>query len=344
MRNLGTSDTPLSEASDYLFLDLDGVCYRGSAPIENAPEGIEAAKANGNQAAFITNNSMASPPNVATKLGSVGIKAVPEEIYTSSRTGVAQTLEHVPAGSKVLALGTEGLFYELEQVDLEVVASADDKPDVVLQGMSKDLSWRELSEAALAIRAGALYVATNLDATLPQERGQYLGCGSMVAAVVHATGVQPLSSGKPAPDMYRLAMKESGATNPICVGDRLDTDIAGANAADLPSLHVLTGVNTARDIMLAAEYERPTFLGLDMLDLNIQIPNVEREGDEWVCGETRVRIDGESIVVDGKELTTQVLALNAYRALVSAVWHEIDAGRSREDFDWLPQFTVMRDV
>ncbi len=343
MRNLGTSDHPLSEVSDYLFLDLDGVCYRGSAPIENAPEGIEAAKANGNEAAYITNNSMASPPTVADKLGTVGISAVPEEIYTSSRTGVAQLLEHIPAGSKVLALGTEGLHYELDKVDFDVVTSADDNPDAVLQGLHRDLSWRELSEAALAIRAGALYVATNLDATLPLERGQYLGCGSMVAAVIHATGVQPLSSGKPAPDMYRLAMKETGAKNPICVGDRLDTDIAGANAADLPSLHVLTGVNTARDIMLAEDHERPTFLGLDMLDLNIQIPPITQEGDEWVCAQARVRVDGEKIFVDGAELTTTELGLNTYRALVAAIWNLIDSGSTRENFGWLPQFTVVRD-
>lgn len=344
MRTLGTSDRPLSEASDYLFLDLDGVCYRGSAPVENAPEGIELAKANGNEAAYITNNSMASPPSVATKLGTVGISATPEEIYTSSRTGVAQILEKIPAGSKVLALGAEGLFYELDKVDLEVVSSADDNPDAVLQGLNKDLSWRELSEAALAIRAGALYVATNLDATLPLERGQYLGCGSMVEAVVNATGVQPLSSGKPAPDMYRLAMKETGAQNPICVGDRLDTDIAGANAADLLSLHVLTGVNTARDIMLSADHERPTFLGLDMLDLNIQIPNVEQDGDDWVCGESRVRLDGQTIWVNGSTMTTSTLGLNAYRALVGAIWHLIDTGTTREDFDWLPQFSVVRDA
>lgn len=339
-----TIDGSLSEASDYLFLDLDGVCYRGSLPIENAPEGIAAAKVNGNRAAYITNNSMASPPNVAKKLESVGIAAVSDEIYTSSRTAVAQALEHVPAGSKVLALGTEGLFYELEKADLEVVSSADDKPDVVLQGLSRDLSWRELSEASLAINAGALYVATNLDATLPLERGQHLGCGSMVAAVIHATGVQPLASGKPAPDMYQLAMKETGAQRPICVGDRLDTDIAGANAADLPSLHVLTGVNTARDIMLAQDHERPTYLGLDMLDLNIPIPEVRQQGNTWECGANRVTVEPNKITVDGEELVSPELSLNSYRALVGAVWQQIDDGVARDQFEWLPEFTVVRDV
>ncbi|VEI12329.1 HAD-IIA family hydrolase [Trueperella bialowiezensis] len=342
-RKLGQADRPLSETSDYIFLDLDGVCYRGSSPIENVPEGIREAEANGNKKAFLTNNSMAAPRSVAAKLASVGVDAEESEIYTSSRTAVAQVLERFPNGAKVLALGTEGLFYELEQTDLEVVTSADDKPDAVLQGLTKDLGWRELSEAALAIRQGAVYFATNLDATLPLERGQYLGCGSMVEAVVHATGVRPIASGKPAPDMYRLAMKEKGARNPICVGDRLDTDIAGANAAELPVLHVLTGVNTARDVMLAPDHERPTFLGIDMLDLNIAIPAITRDGSEWTCGEARVSLGSGVITVNGSELTTSQIGLNAYRALVATVWDAIDSGTSRDELAWLPEFTVVRE-
>ncbi|QOQ38745.1 HAD-IIA family hydrolase [Trueperella pecoris] len=340
--SLGTCDRALSAQFDYLLLDLDGVCYRGSAPIENASEGLAQARSQGIGAAYITNNSMASPPHVAAKLKAVGIDALPEEIYTSSRTGVAQLLEHVPAGAKVLPLGTEGLFYELERADVVVVSSADDRPDAVLQGLSKDLSWAELSEAALAIRAGALYVATNLDATLPLERGQHLGCGSMVAAVVHATGVEPLSSGKPAPDMYRLAMKETGAQRPLCVGDRLNTDIAGANAAALPSFHVLTGVSQARDIMLASVNERPTFLGIDMLDINRPAPAIVRGGDEFVCGERRASIDvvDQQLILDGNAAVEA--DLDGYRALVAAVWSAIDDGVRREDLAWLPNLKVVR--
>lgn len=341
---LGACDQPLSAAYDYFFLDLDGVCYRGSAPIENAAEGLSSARQAGVGAVFITNNSMASPPHVAKKLQAVGIEARPEEIYTSSRTGVAQVLEHVPAGAKVLPLGTEGLFYELERADLGIVASADDHPDAVLQGLTKDLSWRELSEAALAIRAGALYVATNLDATLPLERGQYLGCGSMVAAVVHATGVEPLSSGKPAPDMYRLAGKETKARRPLCVGDRLNTDIAGANAANLPSLHVLTGVSRPRDIMLAIDAERPTYLGIDLRDLNEPAPAVISDGQEFICRGVRARLDveGRRFVVNDAVVEGGVVSHDAYRALVSAVWHAVDEGTPRAELGWLPDLEVRR--
>ncbi|MEW6870452.1 HAD-IIA family hydrolase [Trueperella pyogenes] len=327
---IASCDKPLSVAYDYLFLDLDGVCYRGSLPVANAAEGLSQARSAGSGAAFITNNSMASPPNVVKKLHSVGIDAVSDEIYTSSRTGVAQLLEHIEPGSKVLPLGTEGLLYELERVDLEVVHSADENPDAVIQGLSTNLSWQELSEAALAIRSGALYVATNLDATLPLERGEYLGCGSMVAAVVHATGIQPLSSGKPAPDMYRLAMADTGAHNPLCVGDRLNTDIAGANAAGLPSLHVLTGVSQARDIMLAADNERPTYLGIDMLDLHRPAPAVVSDGESFICNGVKARVDEGSLVLND-DAVGETITLDEYRALVAAVWSAIDAGTSRED-------------
>lgn len=339
--SLGHTDSPLSDVYDYLFLDLDGVCYRGTLPVENAAQGLAEARGAGVGAAFITNNSMASPASVAQKLKAVGIGATNEEIYTSSRTGVAQLLEHVAPDAKVLPLGTEGLFYELERTDLRIVTSADDKPDAVLQGLSKDLSWRELSEAAMAIRAGALYVATNLDATLPLERGQHLGCGSMVAAVVHATGVQPLSSGKPAPDMYRLAMSDTGARRPLCVGDRLNTDIAGANAGGLDSLHVLTGVSKARDVMLAIDSERPTFLALDLMDLNEPAPAVAAEGAGFVCRGAHARVENGRLVVNGAEPDTTV-TLDEYRAAVAAVWQVIDEGTPREELAWLPELKVVR--
>ncbi|MDV6238040.1 HAD-IIA family hydrolase [Trueperella bernardiae] len=339
--SLGNTDKPLIDAFDYMFLDLDGVCYRGTLPVENAAASLAQARAKGVGQAFITNNSMASPPSVSKKLEAVGIEAADEEIYTSSRTGVAQLLEHVAPGSKVLPLGTEGLFYELERTDLQVVESADDQPDAVIQGLSKDLSWRELSEAALAIRAGALYVATNLDATLPLERGQYLGCGSMVAAVIHATGVQPLSSGKPAPDMYRLAMKETAAANPLCVGDRLNTDIAGANAGGLPSLHVLTGVSQARDIMLAIDSERPTYLAIDMSDLSEPAPAVVAEGEDFVCRGARARLEAARLVINDADAAATV-TLDEYRAAVAAVWHAIDEGTPREELAWLPELKVVR--
>ncbi|MFP7696213.1 HAD-IIA family hydrolase [Trueperella sp. LYQ143] len=346
MATLLSSEKPLSSMHDYLLLDLDGVCYRGSQSVPYAAQGIALARHAGMRTAFLTNNSTRTAQAVADKLTEHGIPAHPHEIYTSSRTAVRQLCQHVPPGAKVLALGTEGLFAELAQTDLRVVTSADEHPEAVIHGLSADISYRELSEAALAIQAGAQYIATNLDATTPQDRGNMLGNGAMVAAVVCATGVQPLSSGKPAPDMYVLAMEETGARNPLCVGDRLDTDIAGANAAGFASLHVLTGVVSARDVLCAPPEYRPSYLGIDLSDVNRPAPEVICGTRRWCCGASVVENDAAQILLNGVPFTVQCghyqITLNDYRALSAAFWALYDRGEAVE-MSQIPQCEVVRD-
>ncbi len=144
----------------------------------------------------------------------------------------------------------------------------DDKPDAVVQGHSPDTGWPILAEAALAIRAGALWVAANVDATLPTERGLLPGNGAMVAALRAATDAEPQVAGKPAPTLLLDALKRGDFRTPLVVGDRLNTDIAGADAAKLPSLMVLTGVNSARDAVYAVPEQRATFIGHDLRALH----------------------------------------------------------------------------
>lgn len=331
----------LSKTHDVLLLDLDGVCYRGSEPVPFAADGLSEAKSYGARAVFITNNSSRSPKVVADQLNMLGIETDPADIFNSARTAVMQVLQHVSAGSKVLAIGGEGIFDALASAPLEIVKTAADKPDVVLQGLSQTVGWAELSEAAIAIKSGALHVATNLDATLPTEYGEMIGNGSLVAAVVNATGVQPLSSGKPAPDMYELAVSVSGAKKPLAVGDRLNTDIIGANRAGFDSMHVLTGVSQARDVMLAQREERPTFLALDLSDLNRPVSCVNLENGYSECDGVKAKIEDEHIVIDGKN-TIEKLTLAQYRAVTALVWNLIDQGVARERLAWLPDFQVVR--
>ncbi|NUT52998.1 MAG: HAD hydrolase-like protein, partial [Saccharothrix sp.] len=135
----------------------------------------------------------------------------------------------------------------------------------VVQGLSPDLSWRELAEACVAIRRdGAHWIACNVDATLPTERGLLPGNGSLVAALRTATGVEPLVAGKPATPLLEQAAKSAGAQRPLVVGDRLDTDIAGAVNAGMDSLLVLTGVSTEEEAMSLPEDRRPTYVGADL--------------------------------------------------------------------------------
>jgi ribonucleotide monophosphatase NagD (HAD superfamily) len=168
----------------------------------------------------------------------------------------------------VLVVGTESLADEIAAVGLRPVRRWQDKPDAVVQGHSTDTSWTNLAEAALAIRAGALWVAANVDPTLPTEAGLVPGNGSMVAALKTATGAQPQVAGKPAPALMTDALARGDFHAPLVIGDRLDTDIAGANAAGLPSMMVLTGVNSARDAVHAGRGQRPTYIGYDLRSLH----------------------------------------------------------------------------
>jgi glycerol 3-phosphatase-2 len=138
----------------------------------------------------------------------------------------------------------------------------------VVQGHSPETGWTNLAEAALAIRAGALWVAANVDPTLPTERGLLPGNGSMVAALKTATEAEPQVAGKPSATLMTDALARGDFRAPLAVGDRLDTDIAGANAAGLPSLLVLTGASSARDAVHAVPEQRPTYIGYDLRSLH----------------------------------------------------------------------------
>lgn len=334
----------LSKDYDLLLSDLDGVAYRGADSIDYVDSGFAEARSNGARVVFITNNSSRPPQAVADQLTSLGVPTSAAEVVNSARTGVLQLANLVPVGSKVLAVGGPGVYEALAEGGFTAVTSADDEPAAVLQGLNPEATWLELSEAALAIKAGAVYVATNLDATLPKERGDYLGNGSLVAAVVNATGVTPYSAGKPEPAMYQLAVEAFHAERALAIGDRLDTDILGANRSGYDSLHVLTGVNDMRDIMLAPDDQRPTFLGADLRDVNTVYPQVVSTRDGWTVGEycaevseTFVRLNGVDIATPSTTETVGI-TMDAYRAITRALWALIDGGVARDDLSWLPRF------
>ncbi|MDO5025837.1 MAG: HAD-IIA family hydrolase [Trueperella sp.] len=338
---LNSCAQPLSTSYDCFLTDLDGVCYRGAEPIEFAAEGLAQARKNGVTVLFLTNNSSRPPAKVAAQLTALGIPAKETEVINSAQTGVALLLEHINPGDPVLALGGPGVQEALAAAKVKVVNSAADRPVAVLQGLSENITWAELSEAVLAINAGAIHVATNLDATLPKERGLMIGNGSLVAAVANATGVTPLSSGKPKPDMYSLAATRAHAQKPLAIGDRLDTDIAGANQGGFDAIHLLTGVNSARDVMYAAPELRPAFVGIDMLDVNLPAPKVTMTADQkWQCAQATAWVAAENLYVAGVAITEQTqLTLAQYRAAIAAVWHAIDQHKPVR----IPHIDVIRD-
>jgi len=248
---------------DTLLFDLDGTLYRGEDVIPGAPEAIATAHRAGNRVRYITNNASRGPDEVAAHLTDLGIPAQPDEVSTSAQAGAAVTRSKLDAGATVLVVGSPALVAELEAVGLRTTRAASDDVAAVVQGLSKDTGWRDLAEACVAIRAGALWVACNVDPMLPTERGLLPGNGSMVAALRTATGAEPLVAGKPATPLITRAAED--AENALVIGDRLDTDIAGAINAGLDSLLVLSGGNTAADVYQADD--RPTYIADDVAAL-----------------------------------------------------------------------------
>lgn len=257
--------TTLAQRHDCLLIDLDGTVFRGHQPTEGAVQSL--AEAQGRKL-YVTNNASRSAAEVAAHLRDLGFTATTEDVVTSAQTAAHLLAGQLSAGSPVLIVGTESLAAEVAAVGLRPVRRFDDEPVAVVQGHSSGTGWSDLAEAALAIRAGALWMAANVDVTLPSERGLLPGNGAMVAALRAATGAEPLIAGKPSPTLMEDALARGAFDTPLVVGDRLDTDIAGANAAGLPSLMVLCGVNSARDAVDAVSAQRPTCIAHDLRSLH----------------------------------------------------------------------------
>ncbi len=265
----------LLAAYDAVLFDLDGTVYHGARVISGAPETVRAARAHGTPVRFVTNNASKAPGEVVDHLTGLGMPADVGEVHTSAQAGVQLLKERLDAGAEVLVVGTESLAEEVAGAGLKPVRENGDDVRAVVQGHSPDNTWAALAEACLAIRAGALWVACNVDATLPSERGLLPGNGSMVAALRTATDVEPLVAGKPQPLLFETAAKSAGAAHPLVVGDRLDTDIAGAVAAGLDSLVVLSGVATPKQLIEAVPAERATYLAKDLTALEAKAEDLK---------------------------------------------------------------------
>jgi len=308
----------LAQQHDCLLLDLDGTVFRGHAPTPGAVETLASIEC---RALFVTNNASRSADEVAAHLCDLGFTATTDDVVTSAQSAARMLAARLPAGAKVLVVGTDALAAEVDAVGLAPVRLVADEPVAVVQGLSMSIGWAELAEAALAIRAGALWVTANLDVTLPTERGLVPGNGSMVAALRAATGAEPLVAGKPAPALMQDALARGDFRTPLVVGDRLDTDIAGATAAGLPSLMVLTGVNTALDALVAGTDERPTYLGKDLRALSGDADTLRIAAHPaW---RTEVGPDGVTVTATGADPGDD--GLSVVRATARAVW---DADRS----------------
>ncbi len=316
--------TPLAHVYDVALLDLDGVVYVGPQAVPGVPEALAAARESGLRLAFVTNNAARPPAAVAEHLTELGIAADASEVITSSQAAAHYLADRLPSHARVLVVGTTGLHEALLERGLVPVYSADDDPAAVVQGYSPDLDWRQLAEGAVAIRRGLLWVATNLDATVPSGRGPLPGNGSLVAALRHATGVEPIATGKPDPTMHLESVERSGAQRPIVVGDRLDTDVEGANAAGCPSLLVLTGVTDAAALLAAEPPLRPTYLAPDAGGLLVAHERPQLTDGIARCGDWAARTDPDGsfvlAAVAGPGTASSADGLDPLRVLCRLAW------------------------
>lgn len=307
----------LAQEHDCLLLDLDGTVFRGHEPTTGAVQSLATVTA---RALYVTNNASRSAAQVAGHLQELGFDAQADDVVTSAQSAARLLAGQLPAGSAVLIVGTESLAAEISDVGLKPVRTFDESPVAVVQGHNPETGWSILAEAALAIRAGALWVAANVDRTLPSERGLLPGNGSMVAALRTATDTEPQVAGKPAPSLMNDALARGEFSTPLVIGDRLDTDIEGANAAGLPSLMVLSGVNSAADMVHAAPGSRPDYLAQDLRALHEDAAALRIAADPaW-----RVDSNGTALTVHSNGASAAD-ELSVVRAVAHAAW-ALDGG------------------
>ena len=322
---LGRSERPLQEAYDAGLLDLDGVLYRGQEPVEHAADSVAAARAAGMRMAFVTNNASRHPETVAAHLTELGIPAGPNEVVTSAQAAVRLAVTRVPYGAVALILGTQALAETAAAAGLRPVRTVAEAGAagvaVVLQGLAPSTSLADLSEATVALRSGALWIAGNADLTLPSPRGALPGNGSFVQVLRSVTGLEPEIAGKPDPALHRESVERVASRRPLVVGDRLDTDVVGAVRGGADSLLVLTGVTDLWLLATAPRGSRPTFVAPDLRALGQAHPEVqiEAQGRRARCLRAIATADGDRIGLRGS-------GSDALRALVALAWARADAG------------------
>jgi len=246
-----------------VFLDMDGVIYRGGVPINGAAEAVAKLRERVGKVLFTTNNATLSRRAYVKKLRGMGIKSEESEILTSAYT-MARYLKSLHE-VKALPIGEKGLVEELHAAAVPTVdLRCPEEATHVVAGLDRKLNYWKIAAAAKAIFSGAKFVATNVDATYPTESGMMPGAGATIGAISGCTGKGPdVVIGKPSPLMLELGMRISGVrkNDVAIIGDRLDTDVAVARKLKIRSILLLTGVSTLRDVRRAHRMgESPDFV------------------------------------------------------------------------------------
>ncbi len=269
-----------------LLVDLDGVVYRGADPVPGVAAVLAKRAEAGDDVVYVTNNSMHYRTDYVRRLADLGAPVSPDRIVSAPRATALYLREHEPEVRRVLTVGASGLDRELRDVGLQVVnaafaaermaregidgVAAAGAPEAVVAGVDPQLTYLRLTAAADCIRAGARFIATNRDPTYPTERFLRPGAGAIVAAIEVASGVSPVTIGKPEPLLMEQAAHAAG-TDPrdtIVIGDGIVTDLAAARGVGARTILMLTGVSTRAAVDALPAGERPFAVAADATALD----------------------------------------------------------------------------
>jgi HAD superfamily hydrolase (TIGR01450 family) len=279
-----------------LLVDLDGVVYRGAAPVPGVAHVLAARAAIGDSVVYVTNNSMHYRADYVTRLAEMGAPVTPDRVVSSARA-TALYLAGLDGVRRVLVVGAGGLERECRDVGLDVVTAAHaaglharegltgwdaaGAPDAVVVGLDPQFTYQKLTVAVDCVRRGARFIATNRDPVYPTERGTRPGAGSIVAAVEAGSEVVPVSIGKPAPLLLQMAARAAGipVTDAVMIGDGIATDLAAAVAIGIPCILMLTGVSSSADVDALPQERRPIALAADAEALATALDKIRPQRD-----------------------------------------------------------------
>jgi len=243
-----------------LIIDMDGVLWHGTQAMPGLVEFFQTLNDLDIRYILATNNASLTPEQYVTKLAKMGVTVNQKQILTSGMATAFYLSEKInPKETRVFVVGEDGATQPLLELGFTLTGlyevNNSDKPeqkgaDIVVCGKDETLSWAKLATASLNIRAGASFIGTNADTTLPTEHGVTHGNGAILAALEVATGVTPTIIGKPEPIIYQQALGLLGISpdETVALGDRLETDILGAVRTGIRSIMVLTGISSVADL------------------------------------------------------------------------------------------------
>lgn len=309
---------------DAALFDLDGVVYLGPDAVPGVPAALEELHRGGTRLMFVTNNAARPAQVVVDQLVSLGVPASLDTVLTSAQVAASALVAELSPGARVLVAGSPNLVALLRAAGFEIVQTADDHPAAVVQGYDPELSWRMLDEAALAIQAGARWYATNSDASRPTDRGLVPGVGGAISVIATALGGRPTIFGKPDRPMLAEAARRSGASRPIFIGDRIDTDIVGAANFGMDSMLVFSGAHGKYDLLMAPPEAHPTYIGHDVADLLVPARVAYVDGGRSRCRDQRAVLTDGTVRLETKPAGNDE-QLDALWAVVNLAWKHAGA-------------------